>query len=196
MINRNIRTSYPHQHVLINNYTDDIFVADYSEVTRAQTVKRTVEIFSITPPTDIKYFAILNPQNIHINGIPFNNTSFVLCNGSPRSQCEAVFFPAESHINSWILFCELKYSNIPKNNYKNLKKAIRQLYRTQHYYIQSRVISNTNNCYLIASLPLQPEPFSNFTLSQSFLTKLKSRRNIILRLKNSIHIIDSILLDV
>jgi hypothetical protein len=144
--------------------------------TQTLPVKRSVEFFSPNPPSDISYFTINNPKKIEFNGIEFDNSSFVYPNGNTKSQCEAVFFPQNSTPDSWILFCELKYSNMPKNNERNLKKAIKQLIKTRYHYLQENVISKTNTQYLLASLPLQSEPFANFILTQSDLLKLKRKK--------------------
>ena len=196
MIREKLKTAYLGQYNQIVSFVDDIYIADYTEQTKTLPVKRSVEFFSPIPPTDINYFSIINTPKLSSDGIIFNNLSFIYGNGHSKSQCEAVFFPTSSGLNTWILFCELKYSSLPINNANNLKKAIRQLYRTHFYYIQENVIARTNNCYLIASLPLQSEPFTHFSISQAFLSKLKRNRNIILRLKNSIEIIDEELLAV
>lgn len=188
MINTAIRTIYPHQHSELVHFNDCVHVADYTEQTKILAVKRSVEFFSPTPPTDISYFTISNPIKKEITGLEFDNNSFVYSDGRPKSQCEAVFFSRNTTANSWILFCELKYSSLPKKNRKNLSKAIRQLLKTRYYYIQENIISVSNTQYLIASLPLQVEPFANFVLTQSDLISLKRKRNIVMRLKNSIEI--------
>jgi hypothetical protein len=190
MIKYNIQIKYIHHYNSIINFVENIFVADYTEQTKTLAIKRGVEFFSLNPPADINYLSITNNPKLSIDGIKFNNQSFVYGNGNPKSQCEAVFFPSTSDKDSWILFCELKYSSIPLNNSNNLRKSIRQLYKTRYYYFQDNIILDTNNCYLVASLPMQSEPFTNFSITQAFLTKLKSSRNIVLRMKNYIEIID------
>ena len=190
MIRNKIKTIYPHQFLLIQTFNNNVFVADYTEQTKTHSLKRNVEFFSPIPPTDIDYFSIINSPKLHIDAIKFNNSSFVYGNGNPKSQCEATVFPNSSSTNSWILFCELKYSSKPINNRNNLIKAIKQLFKTRYYYIQEGVINKTNTCYLIASLPLQAEPFANFSIPPTMLAKLKVSRNIILRLKNTIEIKD------
>lgn len=196
MIKQGIQTNYIHQYNTIKNFSDDLYIADYTEQTKALPLKRSVEFFSPNNPTDITYFSVINTPKIIIDGIEFNNSSFVCGNGNPKTQCESVVFPTVSNFESWILFCELKYSSKPSNNSNNLKKAIKQLYKTRYYYIQSNIISLTNTCYLIASLPIQSEPFANFSISQPILTKLKRNKNIILRLKNKVEIIDDKLIQV
>lgn len=190
MVKANIHAEFNHQYCVIENFTDNIFVADYTEQTRLLPIKKDVEFFSSTPPTDIKSFCIKNENAISIDGIKFNNLSFVYSCGRPKSQCEAVFFPSVSASDSWVLFCELKYSFRPRNNENNLRKAILQLYKTRCHYILKNVISSTNKAYLIASLPMQPEPFPNFSLTPAYLLNLRRKKNIILRLKNEVEIVD------
>lgn len=188
MIKTNIQTRFYHQYNIIQSFNEDTYIADYTEQTKTVLVKRNIEFFSPNPPTDIKYFSIINTPNLGIDGIEFDNTSFVYSNGNPKSQCEAVFFPSSSNVNSWILFCELKYSSKPPNNSNNLRKAIKQLFKTRYYYIQENVISRLNTSYLLASLPMQSEPFANFSITPTLLVQLKSSRNIVLRLKNAVEI--------
>lgn len=181
---------------MIKSFTDDLFVADYTNSSKSLINKRSVEFFSPNVPADIEFFSIFNSTKLEIEGLEFDNNSFIYGNNKARSQCEAIIFPTTSTNNSWVLFCELKYSSKPANNSINLRKAVKQLYRTRYYYIQENIISATNNCYLIASLPTQVEPFSNFSISQPLLAKLKRKRNIILRFKNGVEIVDNVLLKV
>lgn len=191
MIAAQLNVIYNHHYLKIKRYSSHIYVADYSDQTQFQ---RSVEFFSPNPPNDITFFSILNPSNLSIAGIDFDNNSFVCGNGNPRTQCESVFFPNVSDLSSWVLFCELKYSARPLNNTNNLRKAMKQLYKTRYYYLQNAVISSSNPTYLIASLPLQSEPFANFTISQPMLTRLRRDRNIILRFKNTVSVQTKILL--
>ncbi|REC63045.1 hypothetical protein DRF65_07400 [Chryseobacterium pennae] len=189
MIKTNILTKYTH-HTIIDN-DKNIYVADYTNQTNHLPIKRSVEIFSPTPPTDISYFTILNNSNLMISTIVFDNNSFTHTNGNSKSQCESSSFPNISNRKSWILFTELKYSSNPLNNQKNLEKAIKQLFRTRYHYIQSGVFNKKENTsYLLASLPEQREPFANFSLSPTYVLNLKNKHNIILRQKNSIEVID------
>ncbi|MES2655560.1 MAG: hypothetical protein V4620_08225 [Bacteroidota bacterium] len=187
MIKTNITTYYPHH--LILDYNKNIYIADYTELTKNIAPKRFVEIFSPDPCSDNQYFCILNPNDLNVGNIIFDSSSFTYSNGKTKSQCESVSFPSVSTGQSWILFTELKYSSKQLNNRNNLRKAIKQLYRTRYHYMLSNVFKrNENICYLIASLPLQSEPFANFSLTPSRLTTLKVKHNIILRLKNTIEI--------
>ena len=194
MIKSKIANVFRHQYDSINSFTDRIHIVDYTDKTKNLPIKRSVEIYSPNEPSDIFSFRIDNPNNISIDSIIFDNLSFVLKNGKSRSQCEAVVFPTVSCQDSWILFCELKYSVKPRKNSKNIRKAIKQLYRTQYYFRSENIINFSNICYLVVSLPLQGEPFPNFTIPQSLLINLKNKKNIILRLKNSLEITNQKLL--
>lgn len=196
MIKAKIAITYAHQLNKIKNFTDDIFVADFTEQTKLVPVKRSVEFFSPNCPTEISCFSIINTPKLSIDGIDFDGQSFVCGNGNSRTQCESAFFPSSSSSDSWVLFCELKYSSRPVHNQNNLVKAIKQLYKTRYYYYQHNIIAPTNTSYLIASLPLQSEPFANFALTPAFLLKLKSTKNIILRFKNSVAVKDTKIISV
>jgi hypothetical protein len=191
MIKSSIQNIYPHQYNILSTLTDNIYVADFTEQTKSQFIKRSVEFFSPNPPSNIDYFSVINGVKLLIGGIKFDNNSFIYNNGQPKTQCEATFFPIVSNDNSWILFCELKYSYKTVNNSNNLRKAIKQLYKTRYYYVQERIICSTNTTYLVASLPMQSEPFSNFAITPSMLIKLKRIKNIILRLSNKVEIINN-----
>jgi hypothetical protein len=190
MIKTNITREYP-AHIAICNYSDkSLFLADYTEQTKSLPVKRGVEIFQNIPPTDIDYFSLQNDANLSNGFIKFDNTSFTRPDGSALSQCECVVFPKTSDANSWIFFVELKYSNRACNNDNNLRKAVRQLYKTRTYYLSRGIFSKTNTCYLLASLPMQAEPFAQTAISPADLLRLKRKHNIILRLKNHAEIQD------
>jgi len=195
MIGSRINKEYNHQFIKIQNFIDHIFLVDYTEQTKLHPVKRSVEFFSPIPPTDIPFFTIKNELKLSVDGIDFDNLSFVR-EGLILSQCESVFFPHVSNSDSWILFCELKYSSTSLRNNNNLQKAIKQLYKSRYYYFQSGIINYSNTSYLIASLPIQSEPFLNFVVSQPMLTNLKRKKNIVLRFKNSVEIIDEKLIQV
>lgn len=189
MIRTNIRTFF---FLHLNNCLttrNSIYVADYTEQTKLAVIKRATEL-SDSPPSDIDYFTVNNPCNLEMDGIPFDNKSFTLPNGKPLSQCECVIYPHSSNDESWILFLELKYSNKPKNNKKNLNKARRQLFKTQYYYKSKGVFDKKNNCYLLASLPMQSSPFANLSLSPPYLLAMKKKHNVVIRFQNSVEIID------
>ncbi|MDL2315363.1 hypothetical protein LJC16_03785 [Bacteroidales bacterium OttesenSCG-928-C19] len=181
MIKSNIAREYP-SHIAKANYSDQtLYLADYTKQTNNALG---VEVFESTPPSDIDTFELKNSVNLPNGYISFDNHSFTRPDGSPLSQCECVVFPDMSDIDSWIFFVELKYSNRPYNNNNNITKAIKQLYKTRTYYLNKCVFAKTNPCYLLASLPMQAEPFAQTVISPMDLQKLKKKHNVILRLQN------------
>ena len=190
MIRRNIKTFFSHHLKNCLTTCNSIYVADYTEQTKLDKIKRAVELFEVSPPSDIDYFTVNNPCNLEIDGIPFDNNSFTRPNGSPLSQCECVIYPHSSNDKSWILFLELKYSCKSENNENNLNKARRQLFKTQYYYRSQGVFDKNNTCYLLASLPMQRPPFANISLTQTYLSEMKRKHNVIIRFQNSVEIID------
>lgn len=215
MIRAKINQEFPHHN--ITKHTGDIYVADYSNKTKYSKVKRNVEIFSSSIKLKIIYFIkkiglfnifnrifdfnyietfnIYNLNKMEVGTIIFDNNSFKYPNGNTKSQCEVCLFPFQSNNESWILFSELKYGCNEDNNESDFTKAIKQLYKTRHYYKDKNIFSKTNNCYLIISMPKQTEPFLNFILTSDRVDDLKEKHNIILRAKNSVKILDDKMLD-
>lgn len=190
MIRTNIQIYFPHH---LNNCIttcNSLYVADYTELTKLDAIKRGTELFDNSPPIGIDYFTVNNPHNLNIDGIPFDNRSFTRPNESALSQCECVIYPHSSNGESWILFLELKYSDESQNNKKNLNKARVQLLRTQCYYKSKGVFNKNNTCYLLASLPMQRPPFANISLTQNYLLGMKKKHNVVIRFQNSVEIID------
>lgn len=185
MIKTKINTEFPHH--TITQHLENVYIADYTQKTKYEAIKRGTEIFD-NPPTGIEYFSIYNPNKIEIGNIIFDNKSFRYPNGNSKSQCETCLFPFESNKDSWILFSELKYGYDDNNNEDDFRKAIKQLYKTRYHYLQKDVFDKTNNCYLIISMPKQQEPFSNFILTQDRITDLKTKHNVILRATNSVKV--------
>jgi hypothetical protein len=181
MIKTNIAREYPNH--ITNSLISDktLYISDYSNQTNHA---REVEIFETAPPTDIDSFELKNENNFLIRHIIFDNTSFRRQDGAIASQCECVVFPENSDTDSWIFFAELKYSSNPYRNNNHLRKAIKQLYKTRYYYFEKAIFSRTNTCYLLASLPMQAEPFVQTVITQNDLLRLKRKHNIVLRLQN------------
>lgn len=193
MIKTNITREYP-AHITRCNYSDKtLYLADYTNQTHNV---RDVEIFESTPPADIDSFELKNDISLLTGYISFDNSSFTHPNGNTLSQCECVVFPTISVADSWIFFVELKYSNKPYNNNNNVAKAIKQLYKTRTYYLNKEIFSKTNPCYLLASLPMQAEPFVQTVISPMDLQRLKRKHNVILRLQNHAEIQDDKMINV
>ena len=190
MIKTHIASEYP-AHIATCTYSgNSLYLADYTEQTKTLEIQRSVEIFQNTAPTDIDCFTLKNEVSMEVGYIKFDNTSFTGPDGNALPQCECVVFPKTSEINSWIFFAELKYSNKAYNNNSNLRKAINQLYKTRTYYFLRRIFSKTNTCYLLASLPMQAEPFVQTIISPTDLLRLKRKHNVVLRLQNHAKIQD------
>lgn len=190
MIRTNIQENFS-DHLRKCITTDSsLYIADYTEQTKDKEQKRGIELIKDSPPRDIDYFTVSNPCKLEMDGIPFDNNSFTTPNGSIASQCECVIFPNSSDNKSWILFLELKYCNKYKNNKKNLNKALSQLLKTQDYYRSRNIFNKNNTCYLLASLPMQQPPFTHNSLTQSYLTEMKKKHNVIIRFQNSVEIRD------
>ena len=193
MLKINITREYP-AHIAKCNYSEKtLYLADYTNQTHNA---RGVKIFESTPPTDIDSFELKNDISLLNGYISFDNSSFTRHDGSALSQCECVVFPNSSNAESWIFFAELKYSNNPYNNGNNIMKAIKQLYKTRTYYLNKGIFSKTNPCYLLASLPMQAEPFAQTVISPMDLQRLKSKHNVILRLQNHAEIQNDKIIDV
>lgn len=190
MIRKKIQTSFSHHLNSCTTASSSLYVADYTEKTKNDPIKRGTELFIASPPSDINYFTVNNSCNLKIDGIPFDNNSFIYPNGNTASQCECVIYPHSSNNKSWILFLELKYSCKPKNNKNNLNKARRQLFKTQYYYKSKGVFNKNNTCYLLASLPMQTSPFANSSFPPGYLSAIKKKHNVIIRFQNSVEIID------
>ena len=80
MIKAAIITEYPH-HIRSCSYTtESVFIADYTEKTKTESIKRGTEVFASTPPPDINYFHLQNDQKLEIGLIVFNNQSFTYAN--------------------------------------------------------------------------------------------------------------------
>lgn len=191
MIRNRIKAEFPHQLSNCITTRNTIYMADYTQKTKRLKKKKGVTLFDGIPPDDIRYFKLKNPEHIELDGIAFNNKSFVKPDGNVDSQCECVMFPHISDSHSWICFVETKYSYKPKNNPMNLNKACAQLLRTQNHYRSKGVIGAGNACYLLASLPEQYPPFSHFSLSPNYLMQLKRRYNITMRISNSAKVLSS-----
>ena len=190
MIRTNIQKSFPNHLNSCTTTSNSLYVADYTEETKNKPIKRGTELFVASPPSDINYFTVNNSCNLKIDGIPFDNNSFIYTNGNTASQCECVIYPNNSNKDSWILFLELKYSYKKKNNKHNLNKARKQLFKTQYDYKSQGVFNKNNTCYLLASLPMQRPPFAHISLTQPYLSAMKKRHNVVIRFQNSVEIID------
>jgi len=181
MIKTKIKEVFPEHE--IKAYAQDIYIADYTDKTKDEEIKRTVEVHTELP-ADIEFFCLHNSSPIKIDAVIFDNCSFVDEDGKTQTQCECVTFPSVATNSSWILFLELKYCE-RKNAVNNLPKAKDQLLATYSYYKSKGIITKKNISYLIAGFPkLIKVPFRNSTLTPALLTDLKRNENIILSIAN------------
>lgn len=176
-----IKNTYPHHDIV--GYEQDIHIADYTEKTKKESIKRTVEIHKAAP-LDIESFHLKNPGSTAIETITFDNKSFTNQDGNTKSQCECIVFPHNSSITSWILFLELKYCLL-KNIMKKLDQAQKQLQDTCSYLRDTQILHSKQTKYLIASMPEHTPPFESFIFSGSDLQDLKKQDKIILRRANT-----------
>ena len=181
MIKTKIKEVFPEHE--IKAYAQDIYIADYTDQTKDEEIKRSVEIHTELP-ADIESFCLHNPLPIEINVVSLDRKSFVDEDGESQTQCECVTFPSVANNSSWILFLELKYCE-RKNAVNNLPKAKDQLLATYSYYKSKGIITKKNTSYLIAAFPkLTSVPFNYFTLTPKYLLDLKTNENIILKIAN------------
>ena len=100
MIRKKIEPSFPHHLNSCTTTSSSLYVADYTEKTKNDPIKRGTELFVGSPPSDINYFTVNNSCNLKIDGIPFDNNSFIYPNGNTASQCECVIYPSNSNKDS------------------------------------------------------------------------------------------------
>lgn len=162
---------YPNQ-VIKKFAAPQLFIVDYTELSKTRKIKRSVECHSVRP-TDIEAFTIHNTSSLSVDFAPFTNKTFVdEETGEPLSQCECVLFPEASNGDGWVLFLELKY-NDPSNNARNIRKAKTQLIKTLTYYWKQGVVSPKNNIYLVVAIPKARVPFRSFTVLPTEAIPLK-----------------------
>lgn len=188
MIKTKIEEVFPEHEIKV--YAQDIYIADYTEQTKDEVIKRSVEI-QTELPSGIEPFCLHNPLPIKIDSVIFANDSFLDEEGRTQTQCECVTFPSNATDSSWILFLELKYCK-RKNAVNNLPKAIDQLRTTHSYYKNKGIVTIKNTSYLIAAFPkLISVPFRNSTLTPPLLANLKRNENIVLSIANEATIASS-----
>lgn len=196
MIKKRLTGSKYSEHSKDQFYKSSIYIADYTELARIDSIHFGKEVqISKTPFSDIDYFTLENQSNLEIEVCVFDDsTSFVSDKKKALKHCECVIFPRNSINKSWCLFLELKYcTKKHKTSYKkNLEKAIIQLYKTRAYYLREGIVLKDNLSYLVIGFPLLEVPFKNFILKQPDIARLKIKHNIVLKINNKISIQDHI----
>lgn len=173
-----IKTQYPHH--VVEDHCSDIYIADHTEQTKAEPVKRGVEI-TTTAPTDIKSFLIRNnkAKAVPFSSVTFDDKSFTNPEtGETLSQCECICFSAAEYDKGpWMLLLELKYCKTSSQYQKqNMEKAKEQLISTYHYYKQKGLINSKQQCYLVASFPGFRPPFPNFINTQAAVREMRLKK--------------------
>ncbi|MBN1462626.1 MAG: hypothetical protein JW922_02990 [Paludibacteraceae bacterium] len=178
--------AYPYH--VVSSYTSDLYIVDYTKQTASA---RSVKLFT-TKPIDIDSFHISNPSKVSFENSIFDKYSFLDAEGKSQTQCECVCFPTVTQ--GWVLFLELKYSKY-ENAVKNLNKAKKQLFATMDYFKSKGIVSGSQLCYLVASLPQQSNfPFEGFIMTPHEITELK-KKNIIFIGINDLRIISDTKID-
>lgn len=192
MIATKINEEFPEHE--IKEFSQSIYIVDYTHQTKNDLIKRSVEIH-VTKPGDINSFFLLNSCVLNIGTVIYDKHSFVDGSGLSQTQCECVVFPAQAEESSWIMFLELKYCEYG-NAVKNLNKAKNQVFATYEYYKYKGIVKNKQLAYLLVSLPKQTNtPFEGFIATQEELTQWRNKK-IIFRGVNVAKIKDQYLLDV
>lgn len=192
MIATKIKGEFPEHE--IKEFNQSIYIADYTDQTKNNPIKRSVEIH-VTQPLDIDFFSLLNSNGLRVGTVIYDKYSFVDECGKSQTQCECVAFPSQARESSWIMFLELKYCKY-QNATKNLNKAKSQVFATYNYYKSKGVLKNKHLAYLLVSLPKQTNvPFESFISTQAELIEWRNQ-NIIFKGVNKAHIKDMYLLDI
>lgn len=171
-----INEYYPHHEV--TDYDSEIYVADYTEQTKNEAVKKAVVIIP-DQPNDIKSFKVENKKSIPFSAVKFDNKSFINeLTGETLSQCECICFSSAEHSRGpWVLFLELKYCNKNSKYQKvRMENAKNQLTDTFKYYKQRGIINHKQQCYLVVSFPFFQAPFPNFANTQSEVKEMKLKK--------------------
>lgn len=160
----------------------DVFVADYTEATKHDEIKRGVEIM-YEKPKDIDAFHLSNPSAHPYWAVNFEkHPSFF----DGESNCECMFTAIRNdNKKKWALLVELKYCK-EKNIEPNAEKAWTQLLTTHNIIKSKGCIDETHKVFFNISMPLLSTrmPFTSFLDSQADIKKLKDEHNIILLGRN------------
>lgn len=192
MITTKIKEQFPEHK--INEFNHSIYIADYTNQTKNDPIKRSVEIHT-SQPSDIDFFSLINVPVLDVSTVIYDKYSFVNECGESQTQCECVAFPSQADETSWIMFLELKYCKY-QNAIKNLHKAKKQVDETYKYYKSRGIVKDKHLAYLLVSLPKQNNtPFESFITTPAELIELR-RKNIIFKGVNEARIKDKHLLHI
>lgn len=154
-------------------YSDDCFVADYSEATHS----RAGVVISEREFDDIDCFTLrgCRPKVTYVGVNLEEHPSFI--RGIPN--CECFFVSAEPCLRPWILFLELKYCKA-RNLGGHSTKAVTQMASVLRKLVSDNIINPADyRIYFNYSSPSnrKRQPFSNFLQTQSNALKLIRRSN-------------------
>ena len=157
----------------------DAFVADYTELTKQDKIKRGVEIMR-EKPKDIDAFHLSNPHAHPYWAINFEQHKSYF-DGKPNCECMFTAIHNKNEVKRWALLVELKYCKAKKQNMKrNAKKAWKQLLSTHIILKDKGCIDKSYNVFLNISMPPHAHhaPFTSF-LSEAEIKKMKDKYNVI-----------------
>lgn len=156
-------------------HTGDVYVADYTQYSKDHpTCMKGVEI-SDEKPDDIESLAFLNPNNVPVVSVNFEENEQFFRTGDNKqihSSCECMLVSAQcSARKRWLALVELKYcKSADRNIASNFEDAISQLETTFIYLKDTKnVFSQDEYRYFwVVSMPEHSEkaPFSAFAWSQ------------------------------
>lgn len=157
----------------------DVFVADYTEATKHDEIKRGVEII-YEKPEDIDVFHLSNPSAHPYWAINFEQHKSYF-DGQPNCECMFTAIRHDNKKKKWALLVELKYCK-EQNIEPNSEKAWSQLLSTHNIIKDKGCIDDSYKVYFNVSMPLLSSriPFTSFLDSQPKIKKLKDEHNIIL----------------
>lgn len=165
----------------ILQFKSDIYIADYTEYSKAHNVSPLPNGVYITDtlPPHISSLHIENPNLFQVKAANFeeNMDVFTLPDGSKVQQCECALWPEVRKSSKWIMLIEMKYP-LEKNVKSNIAQCYSKLNTTYHYLHDVKgVLLDEDQHYFVISLPEFPSkvPFESFILSPPKLTELRRK---------------------
>lgn len=146
----------------------------------------------------VQGLTLVNRQSIKVTADLFGNNALEISSGIYNPQCECVLCPTNYTDTSWVLFVETKYAktissaNNPHNNY--VTNARDQLTSTASFFRHKGILTDANpmqnrHVYGIISFPLL-EPLDGLITSALDIESIKVKHNILIRVANTVRIID------
>lgn len=172
-----VKEAFPNLPIVAHD--SHVHIADYTEQTRYESIKRGVEIF-YQKPNDIECFFLKNDKSVSFSSVIFDNDSFIdQTTGKALTQCECICFSAAEYSHGkgpWVLLLELKYCGKYSDYLSdNMDKAIQQISETYQYFRDKGVIENKQQCNWVVSFPKIEHPFTHSFATQDEVANLKSK---------------------